>query len=55
MALEIEKIKCPQCLNYIITKRTEKGSYKGSCSVCKAIIYTRQVTPKEKSIKIINT
>ena len=46
-------IKCPQCLNYMKVSECNNGAYKGMCSVCKSIIYSREHSKKETLLKII--
>ena len=52
--ISTKRIKCPQCLNYMIAKRCKDGIYKGCCPVCKATITTKQTSSKEITIKILN-
>ena len=46
-------IKCPQCLNYMKVSKCNNGAYKGICSVCKSIIFSREHSENETLLKII--
>ena len=46
-------IRCPECLNYMKVKRVEKGSYSGKCPVCKASVFSKKHSDRERHIKII--
>ena len=47
------KMKCPECLNYMIAHVHENGGYGGQCSVCKAVVFCRQKSAKERLIRIV--
>lgn len=47
------RIKCPECSNYMTGTINEKGAVSGKCTVCNAIIVSRQCSQKEKHIKVI--
>lgn len=46
-------IKCPECLNTMTVKATEKGNYSGKCHVCHSLVFSRQHSAKERHIKIV--
>lgn len=46
-------IHCPECLNYMKVKRAENGSYSGKCPVCKASVFSKKHSDRERHIKII--
>lgn len=48
-----KKIKCPSCSNYMNLDACKNGAYKGTCSVCKTIVFAKKHTKKETYIKII--
>ena len=46
-------IHCPECLNYMKVKRAENGSYSGKCPVCKASVFSKKHSDRERHIKIV--
>lgn len=48
-----QRMKCPECLNYMIAHIHDNGGMSGTCPVCKARVYSRQHTPKERLIRIV--
>ena len=46
-------IRCPECLNYMKVKRAENGSYSGKCPVCKASVFSKNHSDRERHIKIV--
>ena len=47
------RVRCPDCLNYMTVKTQPNGSYSGTCPVCKAKIFSKEYSPKERHIKIV--
>lgn len=47
-----QRIKCPECLNYMNIKSHNNGAYSGECPVCKSVIFSKQQSPKKKIITI---
>lgn len=50
-----KNIRCPNCTNKMIANEHTNGALSGKCNVCKAIIYSKQHSSKERLIRIINT
>lgn len=50
---KIVKIKCPQCLNFMLAKVDSKNNLIGKCTVCKSLIISKQKNKREKNIKIL--
>lgn len=48
----MHRIKCPECLNYMLADAKDNG-YIGRCPVCKSLIIERQRSQKEKLIRIL--
>ena len=48
-------MRCPNCHNKMSAKRHGNGAVSGTCPVCKSVIYSKQHTPKEKLIRIVQT
>lgn len=48
-----QKIRCPQCSNYVDITTFEDGGYGGNCKVCKVTFYCKKKSPKERVIHII--
>ena len=48
-------MRCPNCHNKMSGKRHENNAVSGTCPVCKSAIYSKQHTPKEKLIRIVQT
>ena len=44
---------CPECSNYINGILNENGAIVGQCPICKAVVLSKQCSPKEKRIRII--
>ena len=47
------RVRCPNCLNYMSVSAQPNGSYSGICPVCKAKIFSKEYSPKERHIKIV--
>ena len=47
------RMRCYECLNYLIATIHENGGISGCCPVCKATFYSKQHSAKEKHIRII--
>lgn len=47
------KIRCPQCLNYMIVTLHNEGSFSGNCKACKSRIFSKQHTRDIRHIKIV--
>lgn len=47
------RFRCPECSNYISGVKMPNGSVAGQCHICKAVVLTRQRTPRETQIRII--
>ena len=47
------KMKCPECLNFMVAKVHNNGYSSGKCPVCKAMVITKQHSSKEKLIRIL--
>ena len=45
--------KCPICMNYLQVITLKNDTYKGNCPVCKAVVFSKEHSPKETHIKII--
>ncbi len=48
-----KRIKCPNCLNYMMVEVKEDGKAKGFCKKCNAVITVKQASAKEKVIRIV--
>ena len=46
-------IKCPNCLNCINLETCNNGASKGTCKVCKTIVFAKKHNNKETYMKII--
>ncbi len=46
------KIKCPECSNYFCRKLLDNGTQVGQCPICKAVISQKQISLKEKTIRV---
>ena len=46
------KIRCPECSNYIEVTTLENGTQVGKCPVCKVVISQKQISQKEKTIRV---
>ena len=51
--IKTKKIKCPECLNFIIADIRENKDMYAFCSLCKATIIEKQHSDKEKLIRIV--
>ena len=47
------KMKCYECLNFLIAYVHENGGISGTCPVCKATFFAKEHSKKEKLIRII--
>lgn len=47
------KMKCPECLNYIIADIRENNDLYAYCPLCHATIIEKQHSDKEKLIRIL--
>ena len=50
---EKKTIKCPKCLNKISATVLKNGDIKGTCSICKSTVITKQHS-NETLIRIVN-
>ena len=50
---EVKTTKCPKCLNKMSSYRQFNGDLKGTCSVCRAVVITKQHS-NETLIRIVN-
>ena len=50
---KIVSVRCPDCLNYMKAKQTVNGSYSGRCSVCKAAVFSKKRSGRERYIRIV--
>ena len=48
-----QKMKCPQCFNYVEVIPHKNGGVSGNCPICKVTFYSKEHSPKERLIKII--
>lgn len=48
-----QKMRCPQCSNYVEVTKYPKGGIYGNCPVCKVTFYSKEHPPKERLIRII--
>ena len=46
-------VRCPDCLNYMKVKQTVNGSYSGKCPVCKASVFSKKHSDRERHIRIV--
>ena len=46
-------MRCPECLNFMKVKMCKAGTYSGKCPVCKASVFSKQHSAKERHIKIV--
>ena len=49
----IETIHCPECMNFMRIRQTENGSYSVHCPVCRASVFSKQRSERERHIKIV--
>lgn len=49
------KMKCHNCLNIMVYNVHDNDCLSGQCPVCKAKIFSRQHSPKERLIRIVKT
>lgn len=47
------RMKCPQCSNIINVIIHSNGGIAGNCHYCKVTFYSREKSPKERLIRII--
>ena len=50
---KVERMKCPECLNYMTAKVLKDGTVKGTCPVCKSSIFSKQHSRNVRYIKIV--
>lgn len=50
---KVKRMKCPDCLNYLIISSNENGEARGFCKKCKSVIIARQSSEKERLIRIV--
>lgn len=47
------KMRCPECLNFMIADICENGAVKGNCPVCKSSVFSKQHSVRERRIRIV--
>ena len=47
------KMRCPECLNFMIADICENGAIKGICPVCKSSVFSKQHSVRERRIRIV--
>lgn len=43
-----QKMRCPQCSNYVEVTKYPKGGIYGNCPVCNVTFYSKEHPPKER-------
>lgn len=51
--IKTKKIKCPECLNFIIAEVRENKDMYALCPSCNSTIIAKQHSDKEKLIRIV--
>lgn len=50
---KVKRIKCPDCLNYMVVHICESGEAKGFCKKCNSTIIAKQPSENERLIRIV--
>lgn len=50
---KVKRVKCPDCLNYMMVSINAHGVSKGHCKKCNSIITSRQPSANERLIRIV--
>ena len=47
------KVRCPECLNFMLVKIAKAGNFAGRCTFCKSTVYSKQHSNRERHIRIV--